>query len=103
MRWTRPLCGLDFGCGLLEKARSELELVVERVEDGPVGTWGELLVGRYAAPAVMFTLGIALHAFNAFIATTTMPSAAIELGTVSLLSWATAAYLVASIVGGAAA
>ncbi len=80
-----------------------MELVVERVAEGQIGTWGELLVGRYAAPAAMFTLGIALHAFNAFIATTTMPSAALELGTVSLLSWATAAYLVASIVGGAAA
>ena len=51
----------------------------------------------------MFTLGIALHAFNAFIASTTMPSAATEIGAVSLLSWATSSYLVASIVGGAAA
>jgi MFS family permease len=51
----------------------------------------------------MFTIGIALHAFNAFIASTTMPSASLELGTAQLLSWATSAYLVASIVGGAAA
>jgi MFS family permease len=67
------------------------------------GTWAEIVSARYAAPAAMFTIGIALHAFNAFIASTTMPSAALELGTAELLSWATSAYLVASIVGGAAA
>ena len=76
---------------------------MERVEAVETGSWAELASVRYAAPATMFTLGIALHAFNAFIASTTMPSAAIEMGTVSLLSWAPSAYLVASIVGGAAA
>lgn len=80
-----------------------MEQRVERVEEGKVGSWAEIVSARYAAPATMFTLGIVLHAFNAFIASTTMPSAAIELATVSLLSWATSAYLVASIVGGAAA
>lgn len=67
------------------------------------GTWAELASVRYAASTGMFSIGIALHAFNAFIASTTMPSAAVELDAVSLLSWATAGYLVASIVGGAAA
>ena len=76
---------------------------MERAENMQTGSWAELTSARYAAPAAMFTLGIALHAFNAFIASTTMPSAAIELGAVSLLSWATSSYLVASIVGGAAA
>lgn len=66
-------------------------------------SWGDFTTARYGAPAAMFTLGIALHAFNAFIVSTTMPSAALEFGAVSLLSWATSAYLVASIVGGAAA
>jgi MFS family permease len=82
---------------------NESESVVERVEEVQSGPWAEIASVRYAAPAAMFTLGITLHAFNAFIASTTMPSAAIELGAVSLLSWATSSYLVASIVGGAAA
>jgi MFS family permease len=67
------------------------------------GSWAQVVSPRYAAPAAMFTIGIGLHAFNAFIASTTMPSAALELDAVALLSWATSAYLVASIVGGAAA
>lgn len=75
---------------------------MERVEEVR-GSWAEIVSARYAASATMFTLGIVLHAFNAFIASTTMPSAVVELNTVSLLSWATSAYLVASIVGGAAA
>jgi MFS family permease len=66
-------------------------------------SWGDFASARYGLPAAMFTLGIALHAFNAFIVSTTMPSAALEFGAVALLSWATSAYLVASIVGGAAA
>ncbi|MBI1210983.1 MAG: MFS transporter [Alphaproteobacteria bacterium] len=76
---------------------------MERVDEVQVGSWAEIVSGPNAAPAAMFTLGIVLHAFNAFIASTTMPSAATELHTVALLSWATSAYLVASIVGGASA
>ncbi len=79
-----------------------MEQPLERAEIR-TGSWSDIASRRYAAPAAMFTIGIGLHAFNAFIASTTMPSAAIELSTVSLLSWATSAYLVASIVGGAAA
>lgn len=67
------------------------------------GSWAEMLSPAYAAPAGMFTLGIALHAFNVFIASTTMPAAAGEIGTAALLSWTTSAYLVATIAGGAAA
>jgi MFS family permease len=62
-----------------------------------------VISARYVAATAMFSLGIGLHAFNAFIASTTMPSAVVELDAVALLSWATSAYLVASIVGGAAA
>jgi MFS family permease len=51
----------------------------------------------------MFSIGIALHAFNTFIASTTMPAAAGELNTAALLSWTTSAYLTASIAGGAVA
>jgi len=67
------------------------------------GTWAELLSPAYAAPAGMFTLGIVLHAFNVFIASTTMPTAAGELGTAALLSWTASAYLIAWVAGGAAA
>jgi MFS family permease len=62
-----------------------------------------MLSAKYAAPTCMFSIGIALHAFNTFIASTTMPAAAGELNTAALLSWTTSAYLTASIAGGAAA
>lgn len=68
-----------------------------------VGSWAEVVSARYAAPTAMLSIGIGLHAFNAFIASTILPGAAVELDSVALLSWATSAYLVASIIGGVAA
>jgi len=67
------------------------------------GRWGELLTRRYAAAVATLCLGVALYALNTFLVSTSLPSAVTELGGVDLISWAFTVYLVAAIVGGAAA
>ncbi|MGK9232604.1 MFS transporter [Inquilinus limosus] len=66
------------------------------------GRWGELLTRRYAAPVATLCLGVALYALNAFLVSTSLPTAVVELGGVGLISWAFTVFLVAAIVGGAA-
>ncbi|MCB8822226.1 MFS transporter [Microvirga rosea] len=56
-----------------------------------------------AALAVTLCLGEGIYALNSFLVSTSLPSAVIELGGVGLISWAFTVYLVAAIVGGAAA
>ncbi len=67
------------------------------------GRWGELLGRRYAATVATLCLGVALYALNAFLVSTSLPTAVVELGGVGLISWAFTVFLVAAIVGGAAA
>ncbi|WP_225769287.1 MFS transporter [Inquilinus sp. Marseille-Q2685] len=66
------------------------------------GRWGELLTRRYAAAVTTLCLGVALYALNAFLVSTSLPTAVVELGGVGLISWAFTVFLVAAIVGGAA-
>jgi MFS family permease len=65
--------------------------------------WGELFTQRHWAATVTLCLGVALFAFNAFLVSTTLPTAVREIGGVAVIAWATSIYLVLSIVGGAAA
>jgi MFS family permease len=65
--------------------------------------WRHLLTRRLAAATATVCLGEAIHALNTFIVNTAMPSVVVELGGVGLISWASTVYLVAAIVGGAAA
>lgn len=53
--------------------------------------------------ALTLCLGEGIYALNSFLISTSLPSAVIELGGVALISWAFTVYLVAAIVGGAAA
>jgi MFS family permease len=73
--------------------------VARTVEDG----WRHLLTRSLAPATATVCLGEAIHALNTFIVSTTMPSVVVELGGVALISWASTVYLVAAIVGGAAA
>ncbi|MBM3548439.1 MAG: MFS transporter [Alphaproteobacteria bacterium] len=66
-------------------------------------SWSELFERRNAAALITLSLGIALHAFNAFLVTTALPTAVVEIGGVELLSWSSTVYLVTAIVGGASA
>lgn len=67
------------------------------------GRWVDLIRPDFAAATATLCLGVALFAFNEFLVTTSMPTAVGELGGVALISWALTLYLVAAIVGGAAA
>ncbi|WP_237151514.1 MFS transporter [Oryzibacter oryziterrae] len=67
------------------------------------GRWAELLQPRLAPATIMISLGIAIFAFNAFIVSTTMPTAVGELNAAAYLSWTFTAYTTASIVTGSAA
>ncbi len=73
--------------------------MVHAVEDG----WRQLLSRGLAPATATVCLGEAIHALNTFIVSTTMPSIVVDLGGVALISWASTVYLVAAIVGGAAA
>ncbi len=68
-------------------------------QDNPA--WGALLFGPTWRAAWLLCLGVGLHAINWFMVVTVMPTAAIELDAVPLISWATTVFLVFSIVGGA--
>jgi MFS family permease len=64
--------------------------------------WSELITPRYGAATVTLCLGVALFAFNAFLVSTSLPTAVQEIGGVAVIAWATSIYLALSIVGGAA-
>jgi MFS family permease len=68
----------------------------------PSGGWRELMVPPYLGPVAALCLGIGLYALNAFLISTALPTAVIELKGVELISWAFTVYLVTAIVGGAA-
>ena len=65
--------------------------------------WSDLFERRAAAPLITLSLGVALHAFNAFLVMTALPTAVVEIGGVELMSWSSTVYLVLAIVGGAGA
>src|SRR5262245_17943936 len=64
--------------------------------------WGELLAPHHWAATVTLCLGIALFAFNAFLVSTTLPTAVRDIGGVAVISWSTSIFLALAIVGGAA-
>jgi len=65
--------------------------------------WAQILGPRYLGATVTLCLGVALLAFNSFLAAIALPSAVAELGGLPLLSWGTTLFLVFAIMGGAAA
>ena len=67
------------------------------------GSWAEIFTPRYASVMVILSLGVALLAFNAFLASIALPTAVLEMGGVALISWALTLFLVFAIVGGAGA
>src|SRR3546814_19364304 len=60
------------------------------------------LSGRDMLYVAAICLGVSLWATNSIISVTVLPSAVIEIGGLPLLSWATTAYVTASIVFSAA-
>lgn len=71
----------------------------DRVE----GRWAEIFTPHYAPVTLILCLGVALLAFNAFLASISLPTAVQEMGGVALISWALTLFLVFAIVGGSGA
>ena len=73
------------------------------MSDSVEGRWAEIFTPRYATVTLILCLGVALLAFNAFLASISLPTAVQELGGVALISWALTLFLVFAIVGGSGA
>ena len=73
------------------------------MSDTVEGRWAEIFTPRYATVALILCLGVALLAFNAFLASISLPTAVQEMGGVALISWALTLFLVFAIVGGSGA
>lgn len=71
-------------------------------DDDRLLSWAELVGRRYRLATLTLGLGISLHAVNFFIFSSLAPSVVEDIGGLSLLSWATTLYVVASIVSSAA-
>ncbi len=63
--------------------------------------WAELFEGGRFLKLVLLCLGVWLHAADALLAATTMPSAVEEIGGVAYISWTIALYQLGSIIAGA--
>ncbi|KKC31899.1 MFS transporter [Devosia psychrophila] len=73
------------------------------MSDSVEGRWAEIFTPRYAPVTLILCLGVALLAFNAFLASISLPTAVREMGGVALISWALTLFLVFAIVGGSGA
>jgi MFS family permease len=65
--------------------------------------WGELFQGRRALTSGVLCLGIWLNAVDALVAATIMPSVAQDIGGYAYFAWATAGFMLGSILAGAGA
>ena len=65
------------------------------------GGWGELLRGANGARVAVVGGGMILHAINAFIVTTILPTVVRDIGGLRFFAWSTTLYLVASLLSGA--
>lgn len=68
---------------------------------GPV-SWREIWSGRHLARFFVLCLGVWLHAADALLVATLVPSAVAEIGGADLINWTIAIYQLGSIVAGAA-
>jgi MFS family permease len=72
-------------------------------EQSSSGQWREIFTPHYASVTLILCIGVALLAFNAFLASISLPTAVQEMGGVALISWALTLFLVFAIVGGSGA
>lgn len=70
-------------------------------ESAAVARWGDLFRDGRAVYTVSLALGIALHATDAFVVSTVMPSVVADIGGAAFYAWVVMLYMVASIVGAA--
>lgn len=63
--------------------------------------WRALLTGENAVHSLVLSGGVALHALNIYVVTTTMPSIVREIGGLEYYAWSTTVFVAASILGAA--
>src|ERR1700742_4913614 len=68
---------------------------------GGSALWGELLHAHRLPTFALLCLGVWLNAVDALVASTIMPSVAREIGGYAYFAWATAGYMLGSILAGA--
>ena len=71
-------------------------------DEAPTG-WGELLRGKRALTISVLCLGIWLNAVDTLVTATIMPSVARDVGGYAYFAWATAGFMLGSILAGAVA
>lgn len=69
----------------------------------PAARWADVLRERHFPVFLLLCFGIWLHAADSLLVATAMPTVVAEIGGAAFLAWATALYVLASIVAGAAA
>ena len=62
--------------------------------------WSDLMQPDHLAATATVALGVVLFAFNAFVVATALPAAVADFGGREWLAWATALYILASMVSG---
>lgn len=73
----------------------------EPLGDAESPSWRQLLRAEYLPKLALQVLAVWLHAANAMLTATVMPSVVADIGGIHLVSWAFALYLCGSIVAGA--
>lgn len=73
------------------------------VEQAEPASWATVRAARHFPQFVLLCVGIWLHAADSLLTATVMPAVVSEIGGVAYIAWATALYVLASIVAGAAA
>ena len=65
-------------------------------------SWFEFLGAGYAAPLILVSLGVWLHAADSLVVATMLPAIVAEIGGAAFVSWTVSIYEIGSIVAGAA-
>jgi MFS family permease len=73
------------------------------VEQAEPASWAQVRAARHFPQFVLLGIGIWLHAADSLLTATVMPAVVAEIGGVAYIAWATALYVLASIVAGAGA
>ncbi len=72
-------------------------------DSNAVSPWRQLWQGEIGLYCLLINLGFGLHAIDTFLVSTIMPDVIAEIGGAAFYSWTSMLYMLASILGGAAA
>src|SRR5436190_23958761 len=79
----------------------EMTVTVDTRKDGALAGWGDLLGEGRLPRFALICLGVWLNAADSLVTATIMPSVGRSLGGYAYFGWATAGYLLGSVLAGA--